>query len=325
MIQAENLNYKYDHRGIAGIHSFSLKVKEGEVLGIIGPNGSGKTTLLKLLSSQILPHSGTIKIEGKISIFSENQFTSQINVQKFLLENMTLDIDDEKKILLIRDLADTFEFTFQLRQNLDELSSGQKQKVLLARVLLNSPQILFMDEPFSHLDPFTRGDILKSLFKYIRQQNITVIWITHDLDEVLKFSDQLALLNFGRMEQIAESEQFIQKPKNLFVAQFIGYRNFFHIKFHEEKWTSPWGMLHFPPLEKEDGILVVPDDAWTIDPDGIVFKVIDRYAGKQCIHYELESGPHKIFMTQGPELACQEVGSEMSLRPFIRSCFVIKL
>jgi ABC-type Fe3+/spermidine/putrescine transport system ATPase subunit len=325
MIRAENLSFKYDQRGIAGVHSLSFKVNEGEIFGIIGPNGSGKTTLLKLLSGQINPHEGKIVVNSELSIFKGTEVETEINVQKFLFEHISLNLDDEKKIQLIRDLADTFEFTFQLRQNVKELSSGQKQKVLLSKELINRPQILLMDEPFSHLDPYSREDILKSLFKHIKQQNMTVIWITHELNEVFKFSDRIALMNYGHFEQVSTSENFIVRPENLFVAQFVGYRNFFPIRYDQGKWTSPWGKINFPPLESEDGILVVPDHAWTLNSEGVKFCVRNRYAGKQCLHYELESEFHKIFMTRSPDSRVWKVESELYLSPILNSCFVIKL
>jgi ABC-type multidrug transport system ATPase subunit len=155
MIRAEKLYKQFDKRGIAGIHHLSFSLDKGEILGIMGPNGSGKSTLIKILSNQIQSESGTFTTEGKITFFPSEDTLPSMNVQKFLVNSVSLEIDDEKKIQLARDLADTFEFTFQLRQNLNELSSGQMQKILLSKELINRPSLLLMDEPFTHLDPFT--------------------------------------------------------------------------------------------------------------------------------------------------------------------------
>src|SRR5262245_39902731 len=117
-------------------------------MGIMGPNGSGKTTLLNILAGKIEADAGSFQVDGEISFFPKAESYPEINVQKFLVRSVTLDIDEDKKIQLARDLADTFEFTFQLRQNLSELSSGQRQKVLLSKELINRPAVLLMDEPF---------------------------------------------------------------------------------------------------------------------------------------------------------------------------------
>jgi iron complex transport system ATP-binding protein len=164
MIESKNLHFQFDKRGIAGLHGVTVSINEGEIFGVMGPNGSGKTTLLKLLSGALAPQDGTSRVSGKVALFPSTETLVTSNVQKYLINSITLDIDEEKKIQLARDLADTFEFTFQLRQNLNELSSGQKQKVLLSKELINKPSILFLDEPFTHLDPFTRKDILKRYF-----------------------------------------------------------------------------------------------------------------------------------------------------------------
>ena len=168
MIKVTHLTKQFDKRGIAGVHDLSFELNNGEVMAIMGPNGGGKSTLLNLLSQKLASESGEIMVDKTICLFPGSDAPLEMNVLKFLTSSVTLDIEEEKKIQLARDLADTFEFTFQLRQNLSELSSGQKQKILLARELINRPGLLLMDEPFTHLDPFTRKDILRGLFEYIR-------------------------------------------------------------------------------------------------------------------------------------------------------------
>ena len=325
MIRAENLFRQFDKRGIAGIHQLSFTLDKGEILGIMGPNGSGKSTLLKILSEQIKADGGTFSTDGRVTFFPSEDTLPSMNVQKFLVNSVTLEIDDEKKIQLARDLADTFDFTFQLRQNLDELSSGQMQKILLSKELINRPSLLLMDEPFTHLDPFTRKDILKSLFQYIKDQNLTVIWVTHDLDEALKFSDKIALMNFGKFEQFSTPQVLMKNPKNLFVAKFMGYRNFFSTKKSDSGWSTPWGMMDLQDPGKPAGILVVPDQAWELNAMGLPCVVRAIHCVKQGFEAVLEHENRIIHWYRGPNSETLRPNTQVSLSPVVKECLHIAL
>jgi ABC-type Fe3+/spermidine/putrescine transport system ATPase subunit len=325
MIQVTNLLRVFDKRAIAGLHSVSFSLKEGEIFGLLGPNGSGKTTLLNLIMGTIKADSGEIKLHGKLALFSPEQTSSVLNVQKFLTTSIELDIDEEKKIQLARDLADTFEFTFQLRQNLNELSSGQRQKVLLARELINRPTMLLMDEPFAHLDPFTRKDILAALFRYIRSQGTTVLWVTHDLEEALRFSDRLGILNFGKFEQVGTPKEIVKNPRNLFTAQFIGYRNFFPVKLENGQWISAWGELPYQLRAQEHAILVVPDSAWIVAGDGLPVVLEESYACKQRIEYSGYLGDKKIYLQLPSTHSSLKLTEKVLIRPDFGHSFLIPL
>jgi len=282
----------------------------------MGPIGGSYSTLFTILSLIINPESGEINVDKSICLFPTGEVPEALNVLKFLTSSVTLDIEEEKKIQLARDLADTFEFTFQLRQNLSELSSGQKQKILLARELINRPGLLLMDEPFTHLDPFTRKDILRGLFEYIRHQGITVLWVTHDLDEAFEFSDQLALMNFGKFVQIGRPEEFVRHPKNLFVAQFMGYRNFFSAEFIKKSWNKDW---------PEDELLIVPDRCWTEDPSGPTMKIEARHPSRQGMEYRLRCEERTLYLTLGPQQNLREITEVITLTPEWKNCLRIPL
>lgn len=305
MITISKLEKSFDKRGIAGIRGLDLKLEANTILALMGPNGSGKTSLLRMIAGDLKAEGGEIKINGDIGFFAGNVDVENINVQKFLISSVKKEMDEEKKIQLSRDLADTFEFTFQLRQNMHELSSGQRQKILIASVLINRPSIFLMDEPFSHLDPLTRIEILRSLFRYIKDQEMSVIWVTHDLLEAQEFADSLAVMNFGKVEQHESPLDIIKSPKNLFVAKFLGYRNFFTMN------------------DKE--ILVIPDHAWLIDPDGKNFEITERYPGNQKIHYKLSQDERTFYMTLDYRENFFEVGKVLKLAPNKALCFTIPL
>jgi ABC-type Fe3+/spermidine/putrescine transport system ATPase subunit len=324
MILANNLVKHFDKRGIAGVRGLSFSLEKGKIMAIMGPNGSGKTSLLKILSGSVKAESGTYTIDGQVSFFPSSETPLDLNVQNLLVQSVTLEIEEEKKIQLARDLADTFEFTFQLRQKMSELSSGQKQKILLAKELINRPALLLMDEPFAHLDPYTRRDILKNLFTYIKDQSITVLWVTHDLEEALRFSDVIGLMNFGKFEQLADPITMTKKPKNLFVAKFMGYRNFFVIKYENDSWTTLWNQIPGTPDEAKERILIIPDHAWRIG-EGLECKIIERHAGTQTMEYVLQNDNRKIHLILGSQKSLFESGSLIKISPVWEECFQIPL
>lgn len=325
MITVQNLSKIFDKRGIAGLHDISFELRQGNILGLLGPNGSGKSTLLKTLANIITPDKGSVELNGETVYFSHQTIDQDIQVQKLLINKVKAKIDLEKKIQLTRDLADTFDFTFQLRQLTSELSSGQLQKVLLASKLINRPQLMMLDEPFTHLDPFTRREILHQLFEYIKRQDITLIWVTHDIEEALKFSDQIMLINYGRIEQFSSPIDYIQSPKDLFVAQFMGYRNFFTVQFKNQFWSTPWGQIDLPKNFEGDGILIIPDRSWNFSESGIKFKITNNYPSLQGIEYELEFGQQKFYIIRPPKEPPIDINSLVSLVPIWDEVLLIPL
>jgi ABC-type Fe3+/spermidine/putrescine transport system ATPase subunit len=266
MISLENVRLKFDSRGIAGLSGVSLSLTPGTITALMGPNGSGKTTLLRILAGDLKPDSGLVNCEKTAFFRSAPELNHEQNVQKYLTGKVPAEIDDDKKIQLSRDLADIFEFTFQLRQKMGELSAGQKQKVLIAGELIGNPKLVLLDEPFTHLDPHTRKDILVSLFQYVKRQNLTLLWVTHDLNEGLRFSDKTILLHHGKIEQEGTPEDLIRHPRNIFAAQFVGYHNFFPVKKSGSLWLTPWGEMDFSHAPKsEEAIMIVPDNGWDFD------------------------------------------------------------
>lgn len=305
MIKVSNLEKSFDKRGIAGIRKLELDLRKNEILALMGPNGSGKTSLLRMLSGELDKEGGEIIQEGEIGFFKGQSEGENINVQKFLISSVKKEIDEEKKIQLARDLADTFEFTFQLRQNMHELSSGQKQKILIASILINRPEIFLMDEPFAHLDPYTRVEILRGLFRYIKEQEISVIWVTHDLLEAQEFADRIAVMNFGKIEQHDSPLEILKSPRNLFVAKFLGYRNFI--------------------TQNGNEILVIPDHAWQEDSHGEEYEVTARYPGNQKVHYQLKREERTFYLQRDMREGLLQLGKKLKLIPDPKLSFTIPL
>ena len=327
MIKLTEVTKIFDSRGIAGLHALSLNIPKGNIFALMGPNGSGKTTLLNVISGKLPKDSGNLDVDGKIHFFEKKSPEPELNVQRFLMESVTdQGINTEKKLQLSRDMASIFEFTFQLRQQISELSQGQLQKVLMAAELMSMPDILFLDEPFVHIDPMSRKDILDSLFTYLRQRETTVIWITHEKDEALRFSDLVGLMQHGKFEQISTPVKILKDPRNIFVAQYFGHQNFIKISGLKGKWSTLWGEVHTALLDSE-GFLVIPPQAWKIDSSSsLKGKLTQQFA--QYFSWELiVEANYKELKISLPLSAHDQylIGDEISLAPDLSQCFVIPL
>ena len=323
MIQISGLKKIFDQRGIAGLHRIDLSLKSGEIFSVLGPNGSGKSTLLKIIHGDVQSDHGLINSEGSIHLFKPHAPKSEMNVQKFLVDQVNADIDDEKKIQLARDLADIFEFTSQLKQYFSQLSSGQAQKVLVAAELMNRSDILLLDEPFAHLDPFTRENILISLFKFLRQQQTTVIWVTHDLFEAFRFSDKTGVMNFGKWEQRGTPAELLKNPRNLFTAQYVGYKNFLTIRYENDGWQTPWGTLERPSLPGHEALLILPS-YW--DPSNVApaLKILERIQTASGLTLILQLNGRNFQVTCDDSLI-PDSADQVYLKPQLKHSIIIPL
>ncbi len=327
MISLKNIQKVFNSKGIAGLNGVNLEVHKNEILAIVGANGSGKTTLLNIISGNIQPDAGETKISGKIVTYSPIDVKKETNVLEFLIQINQLEVDDEKKLQLARDMAQIFEFTFQLRQKFGELSAGQKQKILLAAHLVNLPEVILLDEPFAHLDPFTRRGILKSLFEYLKNSEITAIWVTHDLIDAFEFSDRVGILNFGKIEQISNPKELTLKPKNLFVAQFIGYKNFLPIKKIDQEWITPWGNIPTSSNfhEAEEAFLIIPESSWFIDNKVSPSLIQNIYSTGLELKLEILITNKKFWVNFKRSWGEIQPGDNLSLSPRLDECLTIPL
>lgn len=322
MIALKGIKKIFDARGIAGLHDIDFSLSEGEIFSVVGPNGSGKSTLLRIIAGLVTPDSEVLSLPHTVKFFQMTPPSHDMNVRDFLTRNVTGNIDHEKKIQLARDLADIFEFTFQLRQKFSELSAGQAQKVLVAHELMNRSDVLLLDEPFSHLDPFTRENILILLFDYLKKQKTAVVWVTHDLKEALRFSHRIGLMNFGKWEQVGSPQELLSAPATLFSAKFMGYKNLMVVTY-EDGWTTPWGVIDRPPHSRKEAILILPH-TWKVSPHAPVFTIQERFFSPE--------GETFIFTFQNQEYVgvfrISEIPREvreLRLEPDLNLAFLISL
>lgn len=297
------------------ISGVNLNIKEGELFTLLGPSGCGKTTLLRMIA-------GFNSIEGGDFYFDEvrinNMEPSKRNIGmvfqnyaifphltvennvKFGLKNRTKD-----KSLIERETEKFLKAVqiYEYKDRLPEkLSGGQQQRVALARALVIKPDVLLMDEPLSNLDTKLRLELRQIIRDIQRDVGITTVYVTHDQEEAMAISDRIAVMKDGKLLHVGTPKDIYQRPKNLFVATFIGRTNIIEgeIKNHGNKKLMLFNnhALEFESInsikEQKVKISVRPED-FIIEKDcseGIKATIIDSiYLGLNT-HYivELKNG-----------------------------------
>lgn len=218
MIRVENVSKSFGSK--KALHQISFEIKEGEIFGFLGPSGSGKTTMINVLTGQLAADQGKTVLLGKnsqdltsndleqIGIVSDGSgFYEKMSLYKNLLiyaKLYGLKSDRVNQVLQQVGLADAKDVIAE------KLSTGMKQRMFLARALLNAPKILFLDEPTSGLDP-TTSKMIHTLLQELKQAGTTIFLTTHDMHEATLLCDRLSLLNKGNLIEYGSPQDIIQK------------------------------------------------------------------------------------------------------------------
>jgi spermidine/putrescine transport system ATP-binding protein len=223
----------------AALSETFLEISEGEFFSILGPSGCGKTTLLRIIGGQEQATKGQVSLDGvDLTAMPAAQRPLNMIFQRLALFPH-LDVKDnvafgprvkkvpekviKQKVEWVLDLVELSTFA---DRPIRTLSGGQQQRVAIARALVNEPRILLLDEPLSALDEKLRQKMQIELRTLQKKLNMTFIFVTHAQEEALSFSDRVAVMNQGNIEQIGTPEDIYHKPESPFVAGFIGLSNF---------------------------------------------------------------------------------------------------
>ncbi len=273
MIKFENISKKFKNTTV--LSDVSFEIEKGKLVAIIGESGCGKTTTLKMINGLITPTSGKIYINNE-DISTKNVIDLRRNMgyviqQTGLFPHMTI----RENIELIpkvqnKNPEDITQQTYNLMDmvGLDcdkflnrypvELSGGQQQRVGVARAFATNPDIILTDEPFSALDPITRSSLQDELVNLQSKLKKTIIFVTHDMDEAIKISDKMCIMDKGKIIQYDTPENILKNPVNDFVSQFVGKKRI---------WTSP-------DFIKAEDIMI--ENPITCSKDLSIFKCIEK-------------------------------------------------
>lgn len=225
--------------GHIGVHPLDLQIAAGETLVLLGPSGCGKTTTLRLLAGlEPLDEGGSIRFGDKeVSHLSIEKRDIGIVFQNYalfpnmnVLKNITYglnfrELSKDAKRKRTEDIVDMMDIRELLDRPITALSGGQRQRVALARALVIQPRVLLFDEPLSALDALLKIRLREEIANLLKQLKITAVYVTHDQEEAMVVGDRIAVLNKGRIEQIATPREIYHRPQSEFVANFIGTMN----------------------------------------------------------------------------------------------------
>lgn len=233
--------------------NFSLDIvfcSEKKRIAILGASGSGKSVTLKALSGIITPDNGLIEIDDKVLFDSKKRInikTKDRNIG-YMFQNYALfptmtvrkniesgfKGDKAQKDIVVDEIIKTYGLSGLENSLPKDLSGGQQQRVALARIAVYSPLTIFLDEPFSALDAFLKDKLTQDLFSYLDSYDKTVIIVTHDRDEAYRFSEDVVVLNEGRVETFGPTKEIFKNPKSVAAARITGCKNISRAKIIDE-------------------------------------------------------------------------------------------
>jgi len=223
---------------LIAVRDLDLDIGKGQFFTLLGPSGCGKTTTLRMVAGFEEPTAGRVLIEGQdVAGLPSHKRPTNTVFQSYALfphlsvgENVAFGLR-RKKVSKpeikqrVKAELERVGLATEINRRPNQLSGGQQQRVALARALVNLPKVLLLDEPLGALDLKLRKGLQIELKRIQRDVGITFVYVTHDQEEALTMSDRIAVMNFGRVEQVANPEEVYERPETTFVAGFIGVSN----------------------------------------------------------------------------------------------------
>jgi osmoprotectant transport system ATP-binding protein len=265
MIALEQVSKRFGGTDEAAVNELSLDIKEGETVILVGPSGCGKTTTMKMINRLIEPTSGRIEVNGR-NVMEQDAVELRRGIgyviqsigllphrtirQNIEMVPRLIGWDDKKISERVDELIDILDLGKGLLPRYPgALSGGQRQRVGVARALAADPPVMLMDEPFGAVDPIVRERLQDQFLEIQERLRKTIVFVTHDIDEAIKMSDRIAILNKGGvLEQFAPPEEILRAPANSFVKQFVG----------AERGLKRLALINVGDIQVEEGPVVQP-------------------------------------------------------------------
>lgn len=277
----------------------------------MGASGSGKSTLLKLIYGLFDAATGTIFWNNEQVLGPEYHLVPGMSFMKYLAQDFDLmpyvtaaenvgrflsNFYLQQKAERVAELLDLVEMSEFASVKAQFLSGGQMQRVALARVLALEPELLLLDEPFSHIDPHQKNRLSQHLFQYCKEKGITVLFTSHTPDEALMFADEILVLDQGKLITQNTPEDLYRNPTSLYVGQLLGTIN-----------QIPGKLVNQP----DRAFVLVRPEQWTIAENGLLVEVLQSYFNGKNYLIETQHNDLKIFLEAPNRL---EIGSKIYIK-----------
>lgn len=330
VIRFENVTKIYDPDTIV-LKNINFELERGKFYTLLGPSGCGKTTILRIIAGLEAPTSGNVYIDGKRvndvpanerqvnTVFQDYALFPHLNV----FENVAfgLRVKKKKEAEVRERVFEALRFvnlTGYEKRRIDEMSGGQRQRVAIARAIVNDPEIILLDEPLSALDLKLRTEMQYELRDLQRRLGKTFVFVTHDQEEALAMSDEIFVINEGRIQQSGTPMDIYDEPINRFVAEFIGESNIVEGVMIEDYKVQFAGKIFecvdrgMKPNEKVD-IVIRPEDLHitSVEQGKLVVRVDTQLF--RGVHYELSTYDKDGNEWLVHSLKKAEVGEEIGL------------
>ncbi len=272
MLKVKNLSFSYDQEAV--LEHLTFEVAAGEYLAVMGESGCGKSTLLKLIYGELPFQQGSIRWKQKAikgpayQLVAGGPFVKYL-AQDFDLMPYTSVAENISKFLSptepgelaarTEELLETMELVEYRDKKVKFLSGGQQQRVALARVLALRPELLLLDEPFSHIDHFRRNKLRRNLFGFLKKHGISCICASHDHHDVLPFADRVMVLRDRKILDIRPTRDLFEKPRNLYTAELLSEANLIPIEVLKSYASTTRHIIVYPhelKISKKSGMPV---------------------------------------------------------------------
>ncbi|MBE9011901.1 ABC transporter ATP-binding protein [Pseudanabaenaceae cyanobacterium LEGE 13415] len=337
LLQLDTISKRFSETPV--VDSVSLKLRQGELLSLLGASGCGKTTLLRLIAGFERPQSGRIELSGQ-EVASPNRWLppeqrdiGMVFQDYALFPHLTVAQNvgfglkksrrkrssypaQQAKKMVSEAIAQVGLSGFEKRYP-HELSGGQQQRVALARALAPQPALILLDEPLSNLDVQVRSHLRQEIRSILKTTGSTAIFVTHDQEEALSISDRVAVMNQGKLEQLATPETLYNEPTTRFVAEFVTQGNFLPATYDGKGWKTSIGTLILnqdEPISDRADLMIRQQDI-RLEPDekGSIVLVDRAFLGRDHRYtIQTSSGNRlQVLSAMNPVLA---VGTRVKVR-----------
>ncbi len=310
MLKIKNLSFGYAPDTFV-LQDINLEIIQGTHIGVIGESGCGKSTLLELIYGLLQPTSGIISWKNIQLLGPDYYLVPGEPFMKYLAQDFDLmpytsvatnigkylsSFFPEEKKRRIAELLEVIEMSAYADTHVRYLSGGQKQRVALARALAKEPELLLLDEPFSHIDNFKKNSLRRNLFKYLKKQHVTCLIATHDTTDILSYTDSSIVLRNGQLIEHTETTTLYQQPRNRYVASLFGEVN-----------ELPFYLFSENALANQN-ILLYPNEIHIVDASSCKVLVKKSYFKGDCFFIEAETHckNHSVFFEHHTALPEEE-------------------